>query len=254
MDEKYIDIRNKLTKQILDISYKSKEGHIASSLSIIDIIYTVYKNFLLKNSLDKFILSKGHGSLALYTILEYFNILNPQQLESFCSFDSVLGGHPTIKIPGVEASTGSLGHGLPIAVGMALAKKIKNESGTIFCLIGDGESNEGTTWESAMVASHHKLDNLCCILDHNKSTNRALNIGNMRQKFEAFEWLSFVCDGHSIHSLENIFKHIPGSDRPIFIQADTIKGKGIKNMENNPEWHHKIPNSEEYEKFTLEIQ
>lgn len=243
----YKSTKNQIIHRIIDICHLNKEGHIASSLSVLDLVYCIYKNYITSNGKNKFVLSKGHASLGLYAILEHFEILMPQEsLETFCSFNSVLGGHPTTKVSGVEASTGSLGHGMPISVGMALAKKIKNESGVIFCLIGDGEANEGTIWESALLASHHQLNNLCCILDHNKSTDRALNIGNMIKKFEAFEWNTKSIDGHNPKEIIASIDYIFSSNRPLFIDAHTIKGKGCLGMENNPEWHHKYPNEKEY--------
>jgi len=243
----YIETKAQIIHRIIDICFSNKEGHVASSLSVLDLIYYIYKDHITTNNQNKFVLSKGHASLGLYAILEHFNILTSQEsLETFCSFDSVLGGHPTVKVSGVEASTGSLGHGMPISVGMALAKKIKNEPGIIFCLIGDGEANEGTIWESALLASHHQLNNLCCILDRNKSTDRALSIGNMIKKFEAFEWNTKSIDGHNSEEIKSSINSAFNSSRPLFIEANTTKGKGCSIMENNPEWHHKIPNSTEY--------
>jgi transketolase len=241
----YIYTKNQIIRRIIDICFFNKEGHLASSLSVLDLIYCIYKYHITINNKNKFVLSKGHASLGLYAILEHFNILTEEEsLETFCSFNSILGGHPTIKVSGVEASTGSLGHGMPISVGMALAKKIRNEPGIVFCLIGDGEANEGTTWESALLASHHQLDNLCCILDHNKSTDRALSIGNMIKKFDAFDWSTISINGHNKKEIQNAL--MISSERPRFILANTIKGFGVDCMCNNPEWHHKCPNEQEY--------
>jgi transketolase len=179
-----------LIKKIITLATFKKEGHIASSLSILDIMYVLYKNTLniesIKNNnidRDRFILSKGHASLGLYAILDHFGLLK-DNIDTFCDFDSKLGGHPTDKIDGVEASTGSLGHGLPIGIGLALAYKIKKYKGKIYVLIGDGEANEGTIWESALLASHHNLTNLYCIIDFNHSTDRALELGELKDKFE----------------------------------------------------------------------
>lgn len=240
----YLSIRKKLVKEILSIVCSSQEGHIPSSLSVLDIIYYLYNNIIDKN--NRFFLSKGHAALGLYAILKEFSFIDKTTLETFCKYDSILGGHPTIKIPGVEASTGSLGHGMPIALGVALAKKIKNESGKVFCLIGDGEANEGTIWESALLASHHKLNNFCCILDHNKSTNRALSIDPCIEKFNSFGWQTFSMNGNNILDIDKTIKEIMSHyDKPCFVLAETIKGFGIECMENNPEWHHKIPNIQE---------
>jgi transketolase len=238
-------MKNKLIKRIIEVCYNSNEGHIPSSLSILDILLVLYKNFILENK-NHFILSKGHASLGLYSVLEYFNLLE-EPLDNFCKFDSKLGGHPSNKIKNVESSTGSLGHGLPIAVGMALGEKINKSDKKVYVIIGDGESNEGTIWESALLASNHKLNNLYCILDYNHSNDRALIIGDMKKKLESFDWECVEIDGHN-H--EEIFNSLTiESDKPIFIIANTIKGKGCNMMENNPEWHHKMPNEDEYLKI-----
>ena len=231
-----------IIKKIVESAYQSKEGHIASSLSVLDILYVFYKN--LPN--DKLILSKGHASLGLYAILNHFNLLECD-LDEFCKFDGHLGGHPSDKIKNVVASTGSLGHGLPIGVGISLGNKIQNINSNTYVIIGDGESNEGTIWESALLASHHKLNNLYCIIDHNHSGDRALKIDDIMSKFISFGWDCIEIDGHNHEEILNSFNR--KSDKPIFILANTIKGNGIKMMENNPEWHHKSPTEEEYNKI-----
>lgn len=240
---------NKSILRILKLAQKGKEGHVPSSLSILDIIETLYKNFITKNKFDKFVLSKGHGSLALYVVLEKYKIT--KNLDTFCSFKSNFGGHPDKnKIRGVESSTGSLGHGFPFASGIALAKKIKNQKGKVFCLIGDGECNEGTIWETCMIASHHKLDNLICIIDKNKSTDRALIVDDLKKKFSAFGWDAHVINGHKESLLiKTINKQ---KKRPLVIIANTTKGKGVFFMENNPEWHHKKIDDQTINKFFLE--
>jgi len=238
--------KKNLIKKILELSYKKKEGHIGSSLSILDILYVLYKHKV-NQAKNKFILSKGHASLALYVILDYFNLLECD-IDTFCDFDSNIGGHPSSILKNVEVSSGSLGHGLPIGVGMALANKINNSNDKIYVLIGDGESNEGSVWEAALLASHHKLDNLICIMDHNHSGDRAVSIDSIVKKFEAFNWHCIEIDGHCE---DEILKALNTSVdyKPVFILANTIKGHGIKIMENNPEWHHKSPTEEEYNIF-----
>jgi transketolase len=243
-------MRNKLVKTILTLAHKKKEGHIGSSLSILDILYVLYDKFI-KNTDNKFILSKGHASLGLYVVLDYFNLLKCD-INSFCDFNSELGGHPCNKTESVETSTGSLGHGLPIAVGMAMGYKIQSKDSKVFVLIGDGEANEGSIWESALLASHHKLNNLYCILDHNKSGDRAVKIDNVKQKFKSFNWECLEVDGHNQEELIVALSH-KSQEKPIFILANTIKGKGIKVMENNPEWHHKSPTVDELNLFIGEI-
>ena len=161
---------NNLIQKVVDIATLKKEGHIPSSLSILDIMYVLYDKVLDINSIkeneinrDRFILSKGHASLGLYVVLDHFGLLK-EDINTVCDLDSKLGGHPTDKIFGVESSTGSLGHGLPIGVGLALAYKIKKYKNKIYVIIGDGEANEGTIWESALLANHHNLNNLFCII------------------------------------------------------------------------------------------
>jgi len=233
---------NKLIKRVVDISYKAKEGHIASSLSILNILNVLYGK-ILKDKNHHFILSKGHASLGLYVILEQYNLLE-NDLESYCKFDSNLGGHPSNKLKNVEASTGSLGHGLPIGIGLALGEKIKKTENKVFVIMGDGESNEGTIWESALLAPNHNLSNLYCIMDYNHSNDRALKLDNILDKFKSFNWHCIEIDGHNEDEILNALK--TESDKPIFILANTTKGNGIEMMENNPEWHHKSPNEEEY--------
>jgi len=244
---------NNLIKKIVDIATVKKEGHIPSSLSILDIMYVLYDKVLDINSIkenridrDRFILSKGHASLGLYVILDHFKLLK-DDINTFCDLDSKLGGHPTDKIFGVESSTGSLGHGLPIGIGLALASKIKKYKNKVYVIVGDGEANEGTIWESALLAKHHNLDNLCCIIDFNHSTDRAVDLGNLHRKFSSFGWDVIDCDGHDHPSIEAALKY--PTVNPTCIIANTIKGKGIPMIENNPEWHHKFPNEEEYQQI-----
>ena len=177
-----------------------------------------------------------------------FNFISKTIINNYAKKDSILGGHPdSTKIEGVDFSTGSLGHGFPAAVGLAAALKILNSNYKVYCLIGDGECNEGTIWESALIASNLKLDNLCCIIDNNKSSQEILPLPNLQKQFQSFGWYSINCDGHINKSLNksiNIFKK--NKIKPTVIVAKTTKGKGVSFIENNPIWHHKIPTSEEF--------
>ena len=229
-----------LINRILELAQINKEGHIPSSLYILDILYNIYSIIQPK---DKFLLSKGHAALGLYVILEHFKKIDPVLLNNFCSFDSHFGGHPCSNISVIEASTGSLGHGFPIAVGMALAKKIKKEEGKIYVIIGDGECNEGTIWESALLASHHNLDNLYCFLDYNRSGDRAVKLDNIEDKFVSFNWNTSNINGHDHNQLQLFICNNNDNQKPNIAICNTIKGHGIPIMENNPEWHHKIPNN-----------
>lgn len=242
-----------MRRGILTMSFQAGEGHIPSALSIVDILYVLYRDFLpnhgalrTRESGASFVLSKGHGSLALYQALAMAGQVSDDDLRNFARYDSILGGHPDrTKVPGVVASTGSLGHGLAIAVGIALARRALGNLGRVFVLIGDGEANEGSVWEAALLAGHHSLRNLTCIIDNNHSTDRALNLDSVAAKFEAFGWATSEIDGHNEQEIIKALSLHPSST-PLAIVANTIKGKGISSMEANPEWHHKTPTADEF--------
>jgi transketolase len=248
-------MNKQLRKNILIASYKAQAGHIPSAFCILEIVYTIYKQFL--NEEDVFVLSKGHGCLALYAVFLEMGYITEEEFFSFCKYDSKLGGHPHRgKHEKIYASTGSLGHGLSICVGSALAKKLKNNSNKVFCLVGDGECNEGTIWESAMLADKLKLDNLICIVDDNNSQTRSMPCRNISKKFEAFGWRVIeVSDGHNIEELFVAFDQAINSvGRPTCIVCRTIKGKGIKEMEENMfSWHHGPPSAKQFNKFCEEL-
>ena len=195
----------KLISRIAELSVIGKEGHVPSALSILDIIWVIYNKIININLLkrrsrkrDFFILSKGHGCLAQYVVLEKKGIISKKDLNTFCKYKSNFGGHPdSNKIEGIECSTGSLGHGFPFAAGVAYGNKLLNIKSKVITLVGDGECNEGSIWETAMIANHHKLNNLICIIDKNKSSDRALKIDDLKSKFKSFGWLAVNIDGHS---------------------------------------------------------
>lgn len=249
-----------LKLDIVRAAYKASEGHIASAFSILDLLWVLYDRIMsidpadLDNvNSDRFILSKGHASLALYAVLARKGFFSPNELNYFCKYNSMLGGHPDCnKIPGVEASTGSLGHGFPIAVGVALGSRIQGIDNRIYCLLGDGECNEGTIWESALLAAHHKLSNLCCIVDFNHSTDRAVNMGDIAAKFRSFGWRAEVIPGHDHEAIYSALNNFSGV-RPVAIIAETIKGYGVKCMEGQPAWHHRSPNDVELEMIIKEL-
>lgn len=254
----------KLRKDIIEMVYRSKEGHLPSAFSILELLYALYGSFLKydpKNpnnpKRDIFILSKGHGSQALYAVLAHYGFFVRDKLFSFCKFDSPFGGHPDRnKVPGVEASTGSLGHGLPMALGIALAFKIQNKPNKVFVLIGDGESEEGTIWESTMLALNLNLNNLVVILDKNKSQYYAYD-HDYGKIWKSFGWYTLeIKDGHNLDEIKRALGEITNleSDKPKMIISHTIKGKGISFIENNREWHHRAPNEEEYNKSMEELK
>ena len=252
-------IRKLLTLRVAELSEKAQEGHVPSALSILDIVWVIYNNFLNINLIKKksfkrdfFILIKGHGCLAQYVVLEKKNFFGKKILNSFCKYQSKFGGHPdSNKINGVECSTGSLGHGFPFAAGIAYGNKLKKIKSKVIALIGDGECNEGSVWETCLIASHQKLENLICIIDKNNSTDRALKIDSIKKKFLAFGWDAIEIDGHSEKQIINALTK--KSKKPRAIIAHTTKGKGIKFMENSPEWHHKSINADLLKKIKLDL-
>jgi len=253
---------HKLKETAIRAAAKAGEGHIPSALSILDILWVLYDQVLTYNpkdandpANDHFILSKGHASLGLYSVLAEKGLIDVKELETFGAFDSKLGGHPDRnKIPWVEASTGSLGHGFPIAVGIALGLKIQKKNNRVFAIIGDGESNEGSIWEAALLANHHSLNNLCCIVDYNHSTDRALEVGDLVKKFESFGWKAVSVDGHDQIELAKVLgKESQDQGKPLAVIANTIKGYGIKSMEHNPAWHHRSPSAEEIATIVKEL-
>lgn len=242
----------KIRLDILEIAYHTKEGHIASSFSIVEILYSLYK-FILNISprnkdsdyRDYFILSKGHASLAYFAILSKFGFISAEELYTFSCFGSNLGGHPDrLKVLGVEVSTGSLGHGLPISCGIALANQRNKINSKTIVLVGDGELNEGSNWEAALFAAQQKLSNLYCIIDNNLSTLRSTKVDNIDSMFKSFGWNTVIVDGHNIKEIVDSF-NLYDNNKPTALVASTIKGKGAISMENNPEWHHKSPSKDE---------
>lgn len=225
-------------REIINLAMEHRLSHIAPALSIVEILVALYEAVLNEN--DKFILSKGHACLSLYAILRQHG------------FNPTLSGHPDIqREQGIECTTGSLGHGLPMGTGMALARKLKKETGDIYVLISDGECQEGTTWESMLIASHHKLDNLTIIVDHNKmqtlgKVEDILSLGNLKRKLDAFGCLTIDVDGHCIPEIVSALKKKTNGSPNVLI-ANTTKGKGISFMENKAEWHNKLPNTKELE-------
>ena len=248
-----------IRKNILDISNYSQIGHIPASFSIIEILIAIYqtinhrpRNPNYKNR-DMFILSKGHASLGLYCTLSSFNYFKIKEVFDLGKFNSKFGGHPDRKkVPGVEVSAGSLGHGIGIAVGMALSAKIKKEKRKILVLIGDGEANEGSVWESVLVAVNLNLNNLIIIYDNNKSQKRCLQILNPLNHFRGFGCNAVEVDGHNIIDLKKEINK--KSKKPKVIIANTIKGYGCATLEDNIfEWHRRSPNLNELDKLKLEI-
>jgi transketolase len=257
-----MSLNKDLRKKIIDIIKVSKEGHIPSSFSIIDILDYLYGNILnidpknpQNENRDYFVLSKGHAAAALFVVLNKYGILNDNELNSYGQYKSILGGHPDCtKVPGAEASTGSLGHGFPTAVGIAFGLKIKKMNNKVFSLVGDGECHEGTIWEAANISSNLKLNNLTVIVDRNKSAQQLMPIENMEKKWEAFGWNTFVFNGHDTNSMQEAFSFKSNNEKPMALIANTVKGKGVSFLEGHGQWHHKIPSDEEYSAIMKELK
>ncbi|MBZ0139573.1 MAG: transketolase [Pseudorhodoplanes sp.] len=227
-------------------------GHVGSSMSLIEILRVLYDDVLRFDATrpgwperDRCVLSKGHGCLALYALLADKGYFPVDELDRFCRFDSILGGHPEYgKVPGVEASTGALGHGLSIGIGMALAARIHKRDSRVFVVMGDGEINEGSVWEAALAAGKHRLSNLCAIVDYNKiqSAGPTVEIQDLEpllDKWTSFGFATRDVDGHDVEALRALFRQMPfDQGRPSAIICHTVKGKGIPFAEGDPKWHH----------------
>lgn len=248
----------KLRIDILEAASIAKEGHVPSALSILNILYCIFledlKDFDLESNDFSFILSKGHASLGLYAVLAEAKFFSDDWIHEFGKFNSDFGGHPDRnKVNGVLASTGSLGHGLPIGVGVSLAHKARGSSKTVIVLIGDGELNEGSNWESLLIAHHHALSNLIVIIDHNQSSDRAIRMENLPEKLSAFGMQTFEIDGHNHKQIiSTVFSN--ESKTPKVVIANTTKGYGVPEMENNPAWHHAAPTADQFLAFVNELQ
>lgn len=248
--------------KIVEIIRKAKEGHIPSSFSIVDILNHLYEKILNVTPLnynnlerDYFILSKGHAAAAIFVVLNKFKFISDKELSTYGLKGSILGGHPDVtKVPGVEASTGSLGHGFPTAVGIAFGIKIKNLKNKVYALLGDGECHEGTIWEAANIAVNLKLDNLCVIIDKNLSAQQLMPIENLSKKWEAFGWNVLEFDGHDNEQISEVFEKAKKIKWPVALIANTIKGKGVSFIEGHGEWHHKIPNDSEFTIILSELK
>lgn len=251
LDERSIELR----KLALRCMKGGRRGHIGSTFSLIEIMRTIYD---IAKPEDKILLSKGHGCIAQYVCLVEKGIIAIEELDKFCQKDAMLGGHPAPHIPTIIAHTGSLGHGAPIGVGLALAAKIKKQNHRIFVIMGDGEINEGSVWEAAMTADKHQLNNLIFIIDYNKIQSSGFvkdiqPLEPLADKWKAFGFTTFECNGHDIDNLRQELS-ITYYKKPICIIAHTIKSKGIYFAENNPMYHYKSGlTDEDFAKFEVAL-
>lgn len=255
-----------LRRQVLDMVYRAKTGHIGGDFSVCDILNVLYnrvmdvdpENFSSEDH-DHFILSKGHSVEALYSVLCDKGFIPEKELQTFSQFGTKYIGHPNNKVSGIEMNSGSLGHGLSVAVGMALAGKRQNKSYRVYVVMGDGELAEGSVWEGAMAAGHYKLDNLCAVVDRNRlqisgGTEQVMSQDSQDDRWSAFGWHTLHAKGNDVKDLERAFEEAKAfKGKPTVIIADTVKGCGVSFMENKAEWHHKVPTQEEYEAAKQEL-
>lgn len=267
MNQVDLDNCKALRKRIFTVAYSGGMGHLASCFSSVEILYTLFLKGVLKFDAknpnmpdrDRFVLSKGHGGLALYTTLEMAGFVKKEDIDSYLKPNAVIGGEPNLgDAPGIEVSTGSLGHGLSMALGMAMAQKLDGNDARTFCLIGDGESQEGTIWEAAMAASSFELDNLVAILDCNElqKTNRideTMKYISWEEKWKAFGWNVLHVDGHDMDAMKETFSSLPQNGKPTMVIAHTVKGKGVSIMEGVPKWHFKMPSKKELKVILEEL-
>ncbi|MBT4513000.1 MAG: transketolase [Chloroflexi bacterium] len=263
---RYKAFATQIRAHVLRMTHRAKSSHIGGCFSIADLLAVLYNGILQVDHTqpnmpdrDRFIISKGHVAAAVYATLAERGFFPLEWLDTFYQDGSHLPGHVTYGVPGAEASTGSLGHGLSISCGIALAGKRDNRSYRVFTLLGDGECDEGSIWEAALFAPHHHLDNLVAIIDYNKiqsfgMVKEVLDLDPLAEKWRAFGWAVKEIDGHDINQIENSLQNVPFEpEQPSCIIAHTIKGKGISFMENQLAWHYRHPNDEELQQALAEL-
>lgn len=254
LDERSVELR----RTIVHMLEAGRRGHLGAAFSLVEILRVLYDEILHYRPAephwpgrDRFILSKGHGCLALYPLLAEKGFFPAAELWKFCKSDGLLGGHPEHRIPGVEASTGSLGHGLSIGIGFALNARYEKAGHRVFVVIGDGESNEGSIWEAALSAGKHRLSNLTVIVDYNKHQSygavaEVQELEPLGAKWQSFGFAVAEVDGHDVESLRRTFAGLPlDPAKPSAVICHTVKGKGVAFAENNMQWHHKSGIKEE---------
>lgn len=269
--EKIEDLQNtanKIRREVLEMVYKAQSGHLGGSLSVVEIISVLYFSEMKIDpenpnwpERDRLVPSKGHCAPSIYVALALKGVVEPEALYDLRQIGCILQGHPCMnKVPGIDISTGSLGHGLSIGLGMALGAKLKKKDFNVYVLLGDGELDEGQNWEAAMAAAKYSLSNLIAIVDRNRvqldgPTKDIMPLEPLAEKWKAFNWKTKVIDGHNIAEIiEGIQWAKQNSGSPSVIIANTTKGKGVSFMEDSHEWHGKPPSPEEYEKAKKELE
>lgn len=261
-------LRWPLRQQALDMVYNGKTGHLGGDFSVIDALLVLYFRHLNTSperqddaNRDRFLLSKGHAVEAFYAVLGAAGFIDAKDvIKTYAKNGSPYIGHPNRGIPGIEMNTGSLGHGLPIACGMALAAKMDGLSYRTYCFMGDGELAEGSVWEGAMSGSNFALDNLCGLIDRNRlqisgDTEDVMKLDSLKERWEAFGWHVIECDGNDLKALDAAFTEAENTKgQPTMIIANTVKGYGSPLMENKAGWHHQVPNAEQYETIKGELK
>jgi transketolase len=259
-------LAQKVRRHVIEMTHCGNSSHVASALSIIDVVAVLYGKVMrydVKNpknlDRDRFILSKGHAGATIYATLAEVGFFPKERLKEHCQNGSYLSGHVSHKeIPGVELSTGALGHGLPVGAGIAYAGKLKQAAYKVYVILSDGECDEGSNWEAILFAAHHKLNNLVVIIDYNKlqsmdTISATLALEPLRDKFTSFNWDVIDVDGHDPEILEKTFSNISINIKPTCIIAHTIKGKGISFMENQVLWHYRSPQGQDYVNALAEL-
>ena len=249
-------VANRLRVRVLEVCCAAGGGHLGGAFSVMDILVALYDHMIFDphdpgwEQRDRLVFSKGHSCLALYACLEEHGFFGPDVLDGYGKNWSLIGGHPKRgAVPGIEVTSGSLGHGLSLAAGMALATRHQDHD--VYCVLSDGEMNEGSTWEAVMFAAQHKLNNLVAIVDNNRmlsldKTENILGVAPLVERFEAFGWCAFVVDGHDLEQVTGVLRDIPENlEKPSAIVANTVKGKGVSFMENSTKWHYRCPTPEE---------
>ena len=253
-------------KRLMQLIYEAKAGHTGGSLSSVDILVALYFSILKHDpsnpkweNRDRFILSKGHSVEGFYCVLQKAGYFSEEVLSSYGSYNAPLAGHPTMNVPGVELNSGSLGHGLSVATGMALSFKRDSRTNRVFVLMGDGEQGEGSIMEASNAASHYKLDNLTAIIDRNRLqisgfTEDVMSLESLEARWSAYGWAVKQIDGNNMPEILNTLKSVPlKKNKPSLVIANTTKGKGVSFIENNAAWHHKVPDEKQYREAQREL-